>query len=148
MRVTTAMAAVTGQWIGTNLLRVMPDDPYRESAATATVGTVAQGGFLTVAYSWADGDDPQDGLLLVGDGPAPGQAIATWVDSWHQSPEWMVLRGTVAEDGGAVHLEGRYSPDAQWRIHLLADGGGWRLAMDNVMPGFDYPAVEATFRQA
>ena len=148
MRVTEALGALIGQWSGTNQLRVIPDDPYRESVATAAVGTVAQGGFLTVAYTWADGGDPQDGLLLVGDGPAPGQAIATWVDSWHQSPEWMVLRGTVGEDGGEVHLDGRYSPDAQWRIHLRTDGAGWRMTMDNVMPGHDYPVVEAIFRTA
>jgi Protein of unknown function (DUF1579) len=144
MRISDALAGLVGSWTGTNRLRVMPTDPWAESAATATVARVADGAFVTIAYTWADGDAPQDGLLLVGDGPTLGHAVATWVDSWHQSPEWMVLRGEV-DDGGAVHLEGRYSPDALWRIHLTPAGQRWVMAMDNVMPGNDYPAVEARF---
>jgi hypothetical protein len=105
MRISAALAGVTGTWTGTNLQRLMPTDQYAESAATATVRAVAGDNFVSLAYTWSHGDDPQDGLLLIGDGPAPGQAVATWVDSWLQCPEWMVLRGAV-DDAGAVHLQG------------------------------------------
>jgi hypothetical protein len=146
MRVSDALADLLGTWTGTNRLRVMPTDPWVESAATATVARVADGAFLTIAYTWAESGAPQDGLLLLGDGPTLGHAVATWVDSWHQSPEWMVLRGEV--DDGPVHLEGRYSPDALWRIHLVPAAEHWTMTMDNVMPGNDYPAVEVTFDRA
>ena len=65
MSVVDHLAPMLGSWQGTNRLRLMPTDEYQSSAATATVAVTAAR-FVSIAYTWSDGDTPQDGLLLIG----------------------------------------------------------------------------------
>lgn len=153
MSVVESCQEALGAWVGTNRLRVMPDDPYRDSESTATVALAARH-IVTVAYTWAEEGEPQDGLLLVEDGGAPNEAIGIWIDSWHQKPGWMELEGTVAD--GVIRLLGHYAEgQAGWRITLDPSGESLRMTMDNILPEsmlgiesegtVDYQAVEATY---
>jgi hypothetical protein len=141
MTVVDYLAPMLGHWRGTNRLRLMPTDEYQPSTATATVGVTAAR-FVTIAYTWSDGDAPQDGLLLVGGSPESAEAV--WVDSWHTGPSWMSFSGGVGEDGG-LRLLGSYAapsgPDWGWHIHLRPQDAV--LTMHNVVPGSDpYQVVE------
>ena len=141
MSVVDYLGPMLGGWRGTNRLRLMPTDEYQPSPATATVGVTAAR-FVTIAYTWSDGDAPQDGLLLVGG--APESAEAVWVDSWHTGPSWMTFSGGVGEDG-ELRLLGSYAaptgPDWGWHIHLRPQDAV--LTMHNVVPGSDpYQVVE------
>ena len=80
-----------GGWAGTNLLRIMPTDPYRESQTHATVTRAAGGDIVVITYTWAEAGEPQDGMLIISGGDEPGEARGIWVDSWHQRPLWIVL---------------------------------------------------------
>ncbi|WP_205660466.1 DUF1579 family protein [Amycolatopsis antarctica] len=134
-----------GDWQGTNLMRMMPDDEYSPSAATASVGVAAGGHAVTVAYTWSHEGEPQDGVLLVTAGREPGTAAVAWIDSWHQNPHWMVCEGRLGDDGD-IRVEGSYGRDAGWRLRLGAAGGrSLRIAMDNLGPGMDYQVVDASF---
>ncbi|MGY0232268.1 hypothetical protein [Longispora urticae] len=144
------MTPFLGGWQGSNKLRLMPTDDYQESAATATV-TVTAREFVTLAYTWADGDTPQDGLLLLAGVPDdPAGATAVWVDSYHTGPSWLPLSGTVGEDG-VIRLAGTYpappGPDWGWEIHIEPDSA--RVTMHNLVPGHDaYQVVETVYRPA
>lgn len=131
-------------------MRLMPDDPYTESAATAHVRLAARGNLATVAYTWTTEDTEQDGLLLLGDGEDPGTAVAVWCDSWHQSPQWMTCSGRI--DEGRITLDGKYAGGddvAGWRIRVDATAARTlRIAMDNVIPEADYQVVESTYTLA
>lgn len=146
MSIERSLSNVAGGWAGYNRMRVLPDDAYAESAATASVALVAQGKAATITYTWADGGQPQDGALLLTNDERPGLVDAAWVDSWHQGPQWMTLRGTI-DDDGVIRLAGSYG------------GGGWRVAidptaeeqlrmtMDNIFEASDYQVVEASYRR-
>ena len=141
MTVVDYLAPMLGDWRGTNRLRLMPTDEYQPSTATATVGVTAAR-FVTIAYTWSDGDASQDGLLLVGGSPDAAEAV--WVDSWHTGPSWMSFSGGVGEDG-ELRLLGSYAaptgPDWGWHIHLRPQDAV--LTMHNVVPGSDpYQVVE------
>lgn len=153
MDVGEALEQLTGDWVGTNRKRMMPTDPFAESDGRLTVGLTARGSFVTLTYTWVDEGIPQDGLLLIGSGSEPDTAVATWVDSWHQSPQWMVLTGTV-DSGGTIRLAGVYSfsagEEAGWQITIDPGGGNaLRVTMDNVPPGEEpYPAMDTTYHRA
>ncbi|MGQ0838111.1 DUF1579 family protein [Actinokineospora sp.] len=150
MDVEKSLSKVAGAWVGTNRKRMMPDEEYHETAAVAAVSLAAQGNAATFSYTWADEGLPQDGALLLTNGDEPGTVRAVWVDSWHQSPQWMEMTGEVDEHG-VIRLEGGYSNSARWRLVVdTSDSARLRLAMDNVMPDMDldYQAVEATYRRA
>lgn len=146
MRVGERLAAATGDWTGTNRLRMMPTDDYRASDSRATVTPAAHGNAVTIAYTWAEDGAPQEGLLLIGDGDAPDAVVAVWLDSWHQHPQWMTLHGAI-DEAGVVRLDGSYAADAGWRIAIdPGDGGALRIGMDNVMPDTGaYPVVEIAY---
>lgn len=146
MRVAEALAGVFGEWAGTNRLRMMPTDDYAPSAGRATVTAAAGGNAVTIAYTWAERGAPQEGLLVIADGAEPDAAVAVWIDSWHQQPQWMELRGTV-DGAGVVRLDGSYGPDLGWRIAVdPGDGTALQIAMENVMAETGpYRAVEAAY---
>jgi hypothetical protein len=148
VRIGQALKGVAGNWAGTNRKRMLPTDEYDSSAAEASISIVAGGAAGTVAYTWAEQGQPQDGLLLVTEGHAPGSVVAVWVDSWHSSPRWMELAGTV-DDAGVIRVEGAYD-GGRWRITLQGGGAGSQvgLTMDNIYRGLDYRVVDASYRRS
>ncbi|MGH8776265.1 MAG: DUF1579 family protein [Jiangellaceae bacterium] len=149
MKLVEQVAPFLGSWQGVNRLRMLPTDEYQESAAGATVSITAQD-FVTIAYVWADGDTPQNGLLLLASSSDPDGVTAVWVDSWHSAPTWMTLAGNIGDDS-VIRLTGSYAappgPDWGWQIHIDSGGGdGGRVTMHNVMPGrAAYQVVETVY---
>ncbi|NGO81931.1 hypothetical protein G6045_40770 [Streptomyces sp. YC504] len=128
------LSAAAGEWAGANGFRLMPEDPLDERPATATLALAAGGHLTSLTYTWEHPEDgPQDGLLVIGGGEQAGILTAIWADSWHQKPAPMTLNGRLADDG-SVGLDARYAEDWGWHIDLVADGGGLRMRMDNVLP--------------
>lgn len=150
MSIPSQVAGAVGAWRGVNKLWFTPTDPAIESATTAEVGTVAQGKFLTVRYTWEFDGKPQEGFLLLGDDPTTGVCDAVLVDSFHNSDRAMSLTAPLIGDG-AVSVRGSYAapPGSDW---------GWRVTLDlpaedrlvlrmfNITPdGTEALAVEASF---
>ncbi|SFT67432.1 DUF1579 family protein [Arthrobacter sp. ov118] len=147
MDIVRYLTPLLGSWQGENRFRLMPTDDFKGSAATGTV-TVTAAHFATVAYTWSDGESPQEGLLLLAGGMSDADpATAVWADSWHTGRALMQFAGTVGGDG-VLRLHGSYAapsgPDWGWQIHIHpGEGGGGRLTMHNVVPGEDpYQVVE------
>jgi hypothetical protein len=151
MRIVECLAPLVGRWQGVHRQRLLPTDEFVASAATASVSVTARE-FVSLAYTWSDGDAPQEGLLLLSGGTGEDGVQGVWVDSWHQSPEWMIFSGTASDDG-VVRLAGSYAapegPDWGWQVVLAPiEGGGGRMTMLNLVPGYDpYEAVEAVYDQ-
>ncbi|HZM84157.1 MAG TPA: hypothetical protein VFC19_51210 [Candidatus Limnocylindrales bacterium] len=136
MTIVETLGPLLGVWRGTNRLRMLPTDDYRESAASATVSVAAQR-FVTIAYTWSDGDKPQDGLMVIGEGGM------VWVDSWHTPEEWMQMPREPEEpdEPGVVRFAGVYEKEWGWLIHL--DPAAAKITMRNVPPGHPpYQVVE------
>lgn len=142
MTIVETLGPLLGVWRGTNRLRMLPTDDYSQSAATATV-TVAARRFVTIAYTWSDGDKPQDGMMLI------GQDALVWVDSWHSPESWMRLSREPGKDSGdsgdsgdgVVRFSGTYEKEWGWLIDL--EPANARISMLNVPPGHPpYQAVE------
>lgn len=119
---------------------------------TAEVSSGAGGHLLVVAYTWVHGEDgPQDGLLTVGQGAEPGQALALWADSWHQKPAPTTLTGSVTDK--TLTLSCTYEGDWQWIITLAAtEPDSLIVRMDNVVPpsagdAVTYWAMNATLQR-
>ena len=153
MRVGERLDDFVGDWNGENQLRMMPDDEFSPSPSTASVALAAGANVVTLAYAWADFDGvAQEGLLVLEDGPLPGQVEAVWADSWHSSPRWLGMIGSASEH--RVSLAGTYGEGddlGAWAIHLhLDDREGLRMTMDNAYPsdGEPYEVVWATWRRA
>ena len=148
MTIVEVLTPLLGSWQGVNKLRLLPTDEYQESTACATVSVTAQH-LVTIAYTWADGGKPQDGLFLLGGTSDPNGATAVWVDSFHSAPAWMTLPGDIGGDG-LIRLIGSYGaptgPDWGWQVHIAPGTDGWSITMHNVVPGeAPYQAVETTF---
>jgi len=149
MTIPAALAALAGQWTGTNHVWLDPSKPSRDSATTLSVATAAQGRFVTLQYTWADEGQPQDGLLVLGQTP-DGVARATWIDSWHMGDLYLVLTGAL-DAAGRASLKGSYAatsgPDWGWQIAVAAlPDGRLQIVMHNVTPdGEAQLAVEATY---
>jgi len=147
MAIPTQLTELTGRWQGPNSLWLTPSEPVRESLATAVCQPVAQGKFFELRYTWADGGQPQEGVLLLGQ--SQEQLDAAWVDSWHMQDSMMHCSGSAAD--GIVSVQGSYaappSPDWGWRITLQPDSNEqFRLIMHNITPdGDEMVAVEAVF---
>jgi len=144
------LADLAGDWAGSSLLWLRPDEPVRESETTACVGMVARGQFLTIHYTWAEEGEPQDGLLLFGAGSKPDAVSAVWVDSWHMGSKFMVCEGAARADG-TLSATGSYEappgPDWGWRIELEpVHPDSFRIIMFNILPdGTEARAVEASY---
>lgn len=141
--------ALSGRWTGLNTLWFMPEDPARESDATATVSRDDDGA-LTIAYTWAYEGTPQRGTLTVHAEPDAGGVAAVLSDSWHTGGKPMAFRDDADSDG-LVALLGTYAappgPDWGWRIVVDARGAdAFHMLMDNITPeGEETRAVEARF---
>ena len=152
MRIGERLAGFAGGWTGENKLRMLPEDEFSPSVSTATAALAAGGNVATITYTWADFDGvTQEGLLVVQDGPLPGQAEAVWADSWHANPRWMALIGAASAE--RVSLSGRYGEEDQqgeWHIHLhLSDAEGLLMTMENAYPAGaeTYEVVRAAWRR-
>ena len=133
MTIVETLGPLLGGWSGTNRLRLLPTDDFQQSAATATVSVTARQ-FVTVAYTWSDGDKPQDGLMLIGENGL------VWADSWHTPEAWMEF-SREPDDGGVVSFSGVYEKEWGWLIHL--EPAAAKITMQNVPPGQSpYEVVE------
>lgn len=152
MAIPDTLISLLGSWQGINRLWFSPDDPARESAATAEVALVAGGKFATVHYTWAYENQPQDGLLLLGQEPQSNLVTAVWVDSWHVGDKAMQCQGGVRPDE-TVWVQGAYAappgPDWGWQIIIEPEKDGrFRFAMDNISPeGEEMLAVEVLYQR-
>jgi hypothetical protein len=147
MSVVDHLTPMLGRWQGTNRFRLMPTDEYQPSIATATVAVTAAR-FVSIAYTWSDGDTPHDGLLLLA-GDAD-RASGVWVDSFHTGPAWMTFSGGLGDDD-ELQLRGSYpaesGPDWGWHIHVRPQDAV--LTMHNLVPGYDpYQVVELALEPA
>ncbi len=140
-----------GKWSGTKQLCLSPAEESYESASTAAVSTVAQGQFVTIAYTWALEDQPQDGLIIFRADIGQEPTTAVWLDSWHMRNDVMICQATM-DDSGVVSLQGSYAappgPDWGWRIEIeTAEPGSWVMRMINIAPeGQEALAVQAQFQ--
>ena len=139
---------VEGSWNGENTLRIMPEDPWQTSPATASIQVHARGHLATVAYTWEESGDEQEGVLVLTETAEPGGLSTIWVDTWHQHPQCMSLTGAFQEDG-SIRVEGEYGDDtfkAGWSIALACNKrDGFVITMQNIMHGEAYDVVIASF---
>lgn len=150
MTIPTTLAALLGTWRGTNRLWLDPTKPARESESLAIIAEAAHGQFITIQYTWADGDNPQEGLIVLGKETAGNVAQAAWIDSWHMSDKLMVCTG-ISEPNGTVWVKGEYEappgPNWGWQIAIVPEvDGTFRLVMHNITPqGQEMLAVEVIY---
>jgi hypothetical protein len=144
------LSEFVGQRSGVNRLWLSPEDPVRESETTASIALAARESFATIKYTWEEGGQPQDGLLVVRNVPEPSLEEMMWIDSWHTGGKFMLFRGE-ADNKGRISAVGTYpappGPDWGWRIILeAATADRIRIVMYNISPdGDESLAVEAEY---
>ena len=142
--------AFSGNWEGTNLLWLSPQEPATESPSNLSLNTVVNGKFVEIKYTWSDDSRPQEGILLISYEIKRQLATAVWADSWHMNEKFMTCQGVIKEDG-SVDVRGFYQaptgPDWGWRILVqLTSEDSLDLIMYNIWPdGKEELAVKATY---
>ncbi len=145
-----SLAHLVGEWTGSSRLWLSPTDTAHASSSTASVTLEAMGKFVTIKYTWAFDNEPQEGLLLLGYEKEHDTVKSVWIDSWHMSDKFMVCQGNT-EGGGVISIRGSYpappGPDWGWRMVIDPEGGdSFRIVMYNVSPdGEEALAVEAIY---
>ncbi len=142
MKIPAALEALIGvAWVGRGKLWFNPSEPpVATFSSRATIEAAAQANVISITYTWAYEDDPQEGFLLIG-AKESGEVEASWLDSWHMADSFMISRGPDAGED-KVSVLGSYAarpgPDWGWRTVLEAESSGvWFLRMYNIMPGGD-----------
>ena len=152
MRAGELLSGFEGHWYGDSRMRMMPDDPFRGDTSAASLSVVAGGNAVTLSYDWHEPESGrQAGILLLGDGLAPGTVDAVWLDSRHQHPRWMAMTGTIAAD--KISVSGTYGDGVDtggWHLHLhLGEPDTLVMTMDNVMSDTgQYEVVRAVWRRS
>ncbi|MCB9896604.1 MAG: DUF1579 family protein [Planctomycetes bacterium] len=132
------LASLAGHWTGRNALWLMPTSPVSASSITVDVSVAERTHALAIAYTWADGDTPHDGLLLVARDASGAATGAAWVDSFHTGRGIMTLDAASAPDGGVL-LATTYpappGPDWGWEIAIVPESrDAWSMVMHNIPP--------------
>ena len=141
---------LVGMWDGTKKLILSPEDPVRESEAVACIGLEANGKFMKINYEWSYDGKKQEGLLLFHlDKEANAKSV--WIDSFHQSGDFMNATGDLMDgkfSTKANYTQPEYS-DWAWRICLeTADENSFSLMMFNIFPdGNEELAVDARLKR-
>lgn len=132
------LSEATGWWEGTSLLSLPWErkEPY-ESNSSLHVDLGPKGSFSQIEYRWSFKDTVQHGVLLIAGSKKAGDVSVGWVDSWHQSPSVMSMKGKW-ESEDSVKVLGSYSagtgPDWGWRFELKLAGDTLHFEMTNIHP--------------
>jgi len=150
MDVTENFQKLVGMWSGSNRLTMAPEDPVRESESNACVGLEAGKKFLKINYDWNFDGKPQEGLMILGFGKE-SKITSVWIDSFHQSGDFMNCVGTIKDDHISVkanYTQPEYS-DWAWRTDVdFINDNSFSFTMYNVEPdGTEQIAVEAKFQR-
>ena len=152
MNIPAALEPLIGvAWAGHGSLWFNPKEPpVATFSSRASIEAVAQANVVEIVYTWAYEDDPQEGVLLIGERES-GELESSWLDSWHMADSFMISRGR-AEPDGKVSVLGSYAappgPDWGWRTAIeIVHSNEWLLRMYNIQPGgSDELAFEIRFR--
>jgi Protein of unknown function (DUF1579) len=148
LSIPASLAALVGEWSGTNRLWLSPEGPANVSKTTLSVALAASDQALVCRYTWSVNDAQEEGILLLSVGSDGASAHAAWIDSWHLADTLMDCHGQMGADG-IVTVAGTYTappgPDWGWGISLEPrPDGGLRLIMRNISPeGRSALAVQA-----
>ena len=133
-----------GSWQGSNGLRMLPEEEFDRSGATAQVRMVGGGLATQIDYTWEHGGEPQSGMLLVN--AVDGAASAVFLDTFHQAPGWLMMSGTASADG--FEVAATYAPGFDWIIAVRWLGDRWEMSMSNALAGTGaYVAVDMRFHR-
>lgn len=150
MSVTENFKKLVGMWDGSNRLTMSPEDPIRESESVACVGLEANGKFLKINYEWSFDGIQHEGLMIYGFGK-DSKITSVWIDSFHQSGDFMNCVGTI--EGDKISVKAHYTQpeyaDWAWRTNVeYHDENSFSFTMYNVFPdGKEMVAVEAKFER-
>jgi hypothetical protein len=95
-----------GNWSGKNQLLHKADEYI--SGSSAQVALIGQGHFVSIQYTWAIEDEPQDGLIVFHGGVNRQLPRSFWLDYWHSNNEIM-LCSTTSNEPGQISLVGSYA---------------------------------------
>lgn len=143
---------LAGSWTGRSRLWLSPTEPVRESETTAFVAAAVRDQGLLFRYTWSDGGEPQEGVLVVQHDAATGVVTAGWTDSWHLRDTVMACRGELTP-AGQLDIQGTYAappgPDWGWQIVIEPpQDDAFTLRMFNISPdGRAELAVEAEYER-
>jgi hypothetical protein len=149
MSVNEKLAALVGEWKGTNRLYMSPNEPALESDSNALVALRINGQFLGITYDWVYEGTQHEGLLILGCDSKSDAVQSVWTDSWHMSHKFMLCDGTI-DGNGKVDIKGYYAvpdhPDWGWRTEIIPGDASFKYSMYNVSPeGMEELAVETEF---
>ena len=148
MSVTENFKKLVGMWDGSNRLIMSPEDPIRESESVACVGLEANGKFLKINYEWSFDGTQHEGLMIFGFGKDL-KITSVWIDSFHQSGDFMNCIGKI--EGDKISVKAHYTQpeyaDWAWQttVEFISENE-FEFIMYNVFPdGNEAVAVESKF---
>lgn len=142
---------LAGNWSGINRLHLpwIEDAPLKESKSEASVKTVAGKNYVQIEYDWVFDGQKQDGVLMFGFEKNSEIVNAVWIDSWHQTADFMPSKGKGKNR--KITFKGFYKvpdhPDWCWRTDVeIESKDSFKIIMYNVSPeGNESLAVEMFF---
>lgn len=132
--VRSTLEALVGPWEGVSRTWFEPTTLADESPIQGSIRRIGVSRFLLHEYTSRFGDDPREGVEIIGlpEAGKAASAVTSWVDTFHMSTDVMLSRGNpVVADGSAVaNVLGSYPEDASnpesrrwgWRTEYTLDG--------------------------
>jgi hypothetical protein len=141
MNIPAPLEPLIGDWAGSGSLWFNPAEPAVATfQSRASIAAVAQANLISLTYTWAYEDDPQEGIVLIGV-KDNGEVQASWLDSWHMQDDFMISKGPAVEPARVAALGAYDAPSGPpwgWRtVFDVVSSTEWFLRMYNIMPGGD-----------
>ena len=89
---------ITGKWIGENILHDPMTDTQKKSPSKFTVSPILKEMFIELLYEWEYEGEKQEGIITIGYRKNKDECFATWIDTWHMSSDFMLLKGTCKDN--------------------------------------------------
>ena len=136
---------MSGAWSGQNVLHDPMTNTEKTSPTVFSNVSILKETFIELNYDWRYEGEIQEGKLTIGWNEGSGDFFATWIDTWHMSADFMLLKGRRRDD--QLDLHGEYEvegyPNWGWKIVVKVDKKTMKLTMVNISPDKnEYPAVD------